>query len=562
MSSKYTVCGVCDYQHINKPSVVWCSECDEGLCEECKVHHAASKGTRHHSIVQISEYQKLPSNLLEITQTCSKHDEKYQIFCKKHDCPCCRRCVVETHNDCKDLNTIEDVIKNVKSSNAFSEMEQVLKELSENLQNIRKNRQENIKSLRENRTQIEKEVLQTRRLINNHLDKLQENLTKELYDVEEKENKSIINIIASIEEKEREVIESQTILDKVKQHASDLQTFLAMKHIQRDVTINEQFLETLIKEEKMNHASISWKHENALEILPTQIKKMGTIILDTRSGDASVSNNKNKQAQIMTPNTPVPSIDDVRLTLRGTVKTFGDDITSCCFLPDGRMVFSCYTSDQIHVLKTDRSLDFTLKPGLKTCHIDFIENSQTLVVTSGFNYKHIKIINVINRKNEKSIAVGTQIYGIVHKDKKLFYNGGSHGLHVVNLDDGSDTQLADVSLTLYSSIATWSDQLYFINADESVTCCDIQGTLKWKLELNTFLTNAMGITVDNYGRVYVSGFESNNVVVISPDGSKHRALLSGKDGLIKPQSLCFDRKNNNLLIANQQNDAFIYDVLK
>ncbi|CAG2208007.1 unnamed protein product [Mytilus edulis] len=503
MSSKCTVCGVCEYQNINKPSVVWCLECDEGLCEECKVHHAASKATRDHSVVLRSDYQNLPSNILENTQTCPKHDEKYVIFCRKHDIPCCRRCVVETHNDCRDLNAIEDVIKNVKSSNAFLEMEKVLKELSENLQRISE--------------KIDKKTLQ-------------ENLTKELYDVEEKENKSITNIISSIEEKERKVTESQTILDKVKQHASDLQTFLAMKHIQRDVTINEQFLESLIKQEKINNASISWKNENAVEILSNQIKKIGTIILDTRPGDTILTSSKNQQAQKVLPTTPVPSIDDVKLTLRRTVKTFGSDIISCCFFPDGRMVFSCYGNDKIHVLKTNGSLDFTLKPGSKTSHIDFIEKSQQLVVTSGFNYKYIKIINVINRKTEKTVVVGTQIYGIVHKDEKLFYNGGKSWITCCN--------------------------------DDSVTCCDLQGAVKWKVELYTNLKGARGITVDNYGRVYVSGYESNNVVVISTDGSKHRVLLSGKDGLKKPQSLCFNRKNNNLLIANQENDAFIYDILK
>ncbi|XP_063448364.1 transcription intermediary factor 1-beta-like [Mytilus trossulus] len=150
MSSKLTVCGVCEYRNITKPSVVWCSECDEGLCDECKEHHAASKGSREHSIVPISEYQQLPSNVLEITQSCQKHNEKYVIFCKKHDCPCCRRCVVETHDDCKELNAIDDVIRNVKSSSAFLEMEHMLAELSENLQRIKIDRQNNIKSLQEN----------------------------------------------------------------------------------------------------------------------------------------------------------------------------------------------------------------------------------------------------------------------------------------------------------------------------------------------------------------------------------------------------------------------------
>ncbi|XP_063397678.1 uncharacterized protein LOC134682001 [Mytilus trossulus] len=559
MSSKYTVCGVCDYQNINTQSVVWCSECDEGLCEECKVHHAASKATRNHSIVQISEYQRLPSNILEITQTCSKHDEKFQIFCKKHDIPYCRRCVVETHNDCKDLNAIEDVIKNVKSSSAFSEMEQVLKELSENLQNIIKDRQENITSIRENRIQIEKEVQQTRSLINNHLDRLQEILIKELYDVEKKESTKIKNIISSIQESERKITECKSTLYTIKQHASDLQTFLAMKHIQKDVRNNENFLESLIKETKMNNVSITWKNETALKILPVQTKKMGTIILNTRAGDATLTNKKNKQAQMMMPTTPVSTIDDIKLTLRQTVNTIGQDIKSCCLLPGGRMIFSCYRSNKIHVLKSSGTSDFTLETGSTTSHIHFIEKSQKLVVTTGENNQRIEIIDMKSRKSEKSIGVGTRTFGIINKEGKLFYNGERAGLCFVNLNDDSLTQLVDVALSTCSSIATWSDQLYFIGEDDSVTCSNLQGGIKWKFKLKTF-TVPRGITVDNNGRVYVSGYWTSNVIVISPDGSKHRVLLSQQNGINKPQSLFFDRINNKLLVANTCNYAFLYDI--
>ncbi|CAC5416469.1 unnamed protein product [Mytilus coruscus] len=561
MSSKLTVCGVCDYQNINKPSVVWCSECDEGLCEECKTHHAASKGSRNHSIVLIYDYQNLPSNILEINQICPKHTEKYQIFCKKHDTPCCRRCVVETHNDCKEIEALDDVIRNVKSSNAFLEIEQILAELSENLQRIRKDRKENLRNLKENRTQIEKEVQQTRILINTHLDKLQESLMKELYAAEENESKKLNHLISCIQKEEKDITDCQTTLDKIKQHASDLQTFLALNHIQLDVTNNEKFLDTLIKEEKMNHVSISWKNETSVENLLTTLKKMGTIILDTRPGDATLTNRKNKQAQIMMPITPVPTIDDLTLTLRQTVNTIGTYISGCSLLPDGRMIFSCCTSGHISVLKSDGTLHFTLKPGQRTSHIFFIEESQKLVVTSG-NVNCIKIIDMKNRKTEKSINVGSQNYGIAHKDGKLFYNGYHGGLNVVSLDDNSITQLVNGPLSEYSSIAMWLDNLYFINKDNSVTCCDLQGTLKWKLELKGFIECARGITVDNYGRVYVSGYSSRNVILISPDGTKHRLLLSKTDGLHFPQSVCFDRTNNQLLIANHRKDAFLYDVSK
>ncbi|XP_071178713.1 E3 ubiquitin-protein ligase TRIM71-like [Mytilus edulis] len=564
MSSKVTECGVCNYRKISKPSVVWCSECDEGLCEECKEHHTASKATRSHSIVLQSDYQKLPSDILKFTTTCLEHDEKYVIFCKKHDSPCCSRCVVETHNDCKDLNAIDDVIKNVKSSSAFLEMEQMLTELSENLQKIRKDRQLNIESLTENRTKIEKEFQQTRSLIDKHLDKLQESLIKELYDTEEKESTKIKNIISSIQENERKITECKSTLDRIKLHASDLQTFLAMKHIQQDVRNNEHFLESLIKEKEMNNVSITWKNESALEIIPVQIKKMGTIILDIRSGNATLTNRKNTQAQIMMPITHVTSIDDIKLTLIQTVKTIGGDIKSCCLLPDGRMIFSCYLSNKIHVFKTSGTFDFTLETGSLTSHIHLIGQSQKLVVTTGNYNQCIMIINMKNRKTEKSIDVGSEIYGIVHKDGQLFYNGYDEGLCVVSLDGSVKfiKRLINVTLKQNSSIAICSNQLYFIGEDDSISCCDLQGDVKWKLEQKTFLSNVRGITVDNYGHVYVSGFWSHNVVVISPDGNKHRLLLSEKDGLQSPQSLFFDPINNKLLITNQQTNAFVYYVSK
>jgi DNA-binding beta-propeller fold protein YncE len=55
-----------------------------------------------------------------------------------------------------------------------------------------------------------------------------------------------------------------------------------------------------------------------------------------------------------------------------------------------------------------------------------------------------------------------------------------------------------------------------------VTCCDLHGTTQWKFNDEHVLQGPRGITVDNDGNVYVAGRRSNNVVVISPDGQRHR----------------------------------------
>lgn len=109
---------------------------------------------------------------------------------------------------------------------------------------------------------------------------------------------------------------------------------------------------------------------------------MGTIILDTRAGDVTLTNNKNQQAQMMMPSTPVPTIDNIKITSRQTVKTKGSDITGSCLLHDGRMIFSCDTTCQIYALKSDGTLEFALQPGYRTSYIHFIEDSKKIVVTA------------------------------------------------------------------------------------------------------------------------------------------------------------------------------------
>jgi phage baseplate assembly protein gpV len=60
--------------------------------------------------------------------------------------------------------------------------------------------------------------------------------------------------------------------------------------------------------------------------------------------------------------------------------------------------------------------------------------------------------------------------------------------------------------------------------------------------------------------VYVVGCSSNNVVVISPDGQRHRQVLCYGDGLVNPSALDYDKATNSLLVVNESDSAFLFDV--
>ena len=49
-------------------------------------------------------------------------------------------------------------------------------------------------------------------------------------------------------------------------------------------------------------------------------------------------------------------------------------------------------------------------------------------------------------------------------------------------------------------------------------------------------------------------------MVISPNGQRHRQLLSDKDRLFKPTILDYDRSTNRLLVVNESKSGFLIDV--
>ncbi|XP_071128587.1 transcription intermediary factor 1-beta-like [Mytilus edulis] len=363
MATSSQSCGVCDLRHITKPSIVWCTECDEGLCKECQEHHGLSKASRRHKVIPINEYQKLPSDVLKITQYCSKHDEKFQIYCKKHECPCCSKCIVESHTECRDIVNLDDVIHNVKTSNALCEIEETLVEVAENLQNIRQHIQENRSNLKEKRMEIEKEIKKTRIMINNHLDKLQEDSLKQLFEVD-KGNSKICQLVSSLEIKEKEIAECQRNISNIKQHATDLQLFLSMKQIEKDVNNKDKFLHSLVENE--GQLSLSFKINASIKNIMSDIKSFGEVHIEAKPYDIVLIEKKAQQAQTMIQ---TRSIENLKLTLHETINIQGECISGCCMLLDGRMAFTFYYKKTVKVFSDKGLQDFEVKLRVHPCDI-------------------------------------------------------------------------------------------------------------------------------------------------------------------------------------------------
>ena len=247
MSTSPSFCGMCENRHIAKPFEIWCRDCEESLCTECLDHHNLEKPCRAHTPIPIAQYRRLPSYVLEIKENCSEHHERFNLYRKDHECPCCGICMVETHKDCPDVTIIENIVKDVKKSDIFNEIEQLISEMIEAIGKIKQNRETNSSAVREQKIIVENEIQELRIQLNDHLDQLQEDLINELTEAEKKVPDATRDLMVSLDEKQNELTEYQTNVVNIEKYASDLQTYLSVKPIEKVVETHGTCLQALSK---------------------------------------------------------------------------------------------------------------------------------------------------------------------------------------------------------------------------------------------------------------------------------------------------------------------------
>ena len=568
MSSSPSFCGICDIRHMSKPSEVWCPDCDEGLCTECLDHHRLAKPSRKHTTIPIAEYRKLPSFVLEIKEHCNEHHEKFSLYCKEHECPCCGICMVETHRDCIDVAILENLIKDVKTSDIFNEIEQLISEMTETIDKIRQNRETNSGAVREHKIIVENEIQELRTNINNHLDKLQENMMKELAEAQTQITDETQELLISLDEKQNKLTEYQINVVNIREYASDLQIYLAVKQIEKEVETHDTCLQSLVKSHSLNQTKLSCKIDNDLKTIATNIKKLGDIVVESKPCEMIIVRKKDKQAQLMVAGlSPRMSVENIELTLKQKINIKDIQIRGCTLLPDGRMVLSCYNASIVRFMSKEGVELFHFdedKTGCRTYDTVYIKDNNSIAVSSG-NGKNrcITIIDIESQEVMTTISIDTPIFGMTVTGGTIYYCSNKKGLKMLNLSDKSKSGIIINTTPYVYYVATFGDKLYYTNyRANTVTCCDLHGTTQWEFNDERVLQEPGGISVDNDGNVYVVGRMSNNVVVISPDGQRHRQILSPKDGLVRTTVLDYDKSTNRLLVVNEERTAFLFDVTR
>jgi len=353
----------------------------------------------------------------------------------------------------------------------------------------------------------------------------------------------------------------------MKKYASDLQTVIAVKQIEKEIETQDTCLQSLVNSDSLIQTKLSCKIDTGLKNITTSIQKFAEVVVESKLCEMVFVRRKDKQAQMMVAELSSPmSVENIQLNMRQKINTKGTSIRGCSLLPDGRMVFACYSSSTVRFINKEGIKLFQLgknKTGSGTYDTVYIKDDNSVAVSSGWGSKRcITIIDIESMEVMTSISMATDICGMAVRGRTIYYCAWDKGLKMLNLNDKYVSDINSGTSNV-GYVATSGDKLYYTNFyKQTVTCCDLHGTTQWTFNNERVLQYPCGISVDNDGNVYVVGYVTNNVVVISPDGQRHRQLLSSKDGLSYPTELDFDRSINMLLVVNESSAAFLFDVTR
>jgi WD40 repeat protein len=257
------------------------------------------------------------------------------------------------------------------------------------------------------------------------------------------------------------------------------------------------------------------------------------------------------------------SINDIKLTLYSNIKILKEishRSRGCAICPNGKMLFtdSSYNKKLV-ILNNDGTLDKKI-----TCSphhprdVTFIDDSTVAVSTSN----DIRIINIDTKQTKRVIKATDRCYGITYHKGTLLLCEGTRGLNKIELSDGRITTLVkDVKLSDESFVTTFGDKIFQAShLNNRVTCYTINGEKLWEFKDESVLRGPVGVAVDNNCNIYVTSYNYNKVIVLSPDGKQWRQLLDQNDGMSGPYGISIDRTTNNILITNYCGSALMFHI--
>ncbi|CAC5374772.1 unnamed protein product [Mytilus coruscus] len=541
MASKMVMCDPCSRLNKSSEGIKYCTDCEDALCTYCTALHSAVKILASHHLVGV---YVTAGNTFKIKKDCNDHEGMcLEFYCSDHECLICRTCIANTHRTCGKIQPIDVAAKGCRSSAMVEDITKEITSLLNATKELVVDRQENKTRVGKIKAKVLKEIAKFRQDINDHLNQLERKLISEVDFIEKTMCEKACNDLCEADKTQNDIRDMWQRVDFFTKHGSESQLFIHLNTVKPDVSKLAQSFQDLMPCLESNDMDFE-----ATDLISV-IKSFGSVKIKSSSCTVAYQPPKHMQAQTQEI-LQVPS----KFDLEKKVKIPAGRITCMVVTQDNKLILC---NDEI--VKNNLSLWTETGQHLKSCTADgrafgiaIVPETDEAVVTFN-NINNIQFISLTNLTPGRRIDIEAPNTLGVAVIRDNVYVGSSNGtVSIINRINGKCLKTLTIGRSHITSIIPFIDdtdeRLYSCEYDGGnlVSCIKLDGT-----RLISFAVNGpMTVALDTEKNSYVTGYNSNDLHRISPDGKVDGIILKKSDGLNKPLAVAFNKTYNKLYISN------------
>ena len=551
-----TKCHWCERMSKSEVAVVWCKDCKDALCDQCKSVHAVMRYFAH-TFVPIGDVGQLESLLLEVEEPCPLHKGKvYEVYCSDHTMLCCSVCFATKHRKCEDVKSLDEIAEILDKTKA-QEAVKCLLETEKKVKEVMEDYDQNATAL-ETKGQgiissVSTEVMKAKK----YLETLEAEFTK-TFETTINENVGKVQRCSEHYRRFLSCVETnRKLLEAVVEKGSPKQVFVTTEKIRGQ--LNAQF-QNLKEELKSGDERIEVEFTIADEVQNIKVIKslgvpeirstcnvhIGGIALKLQTFKVSI-------CQSAIESDPLYVVDPFQLKPT-EIRQFEAqrEVYAGEYLSDDRLIFlhsspSCLMvySETGTVFKEYASPQNDIKD-VKAAHA-----ADEIFISAGKSVYRYKLDDQFTCLQTISSQTSTNISGLAVLED-MFVVGVEDN---VNLMTGSGTVVKTFSSSFegrvsnYVGVSKRKMKFYFKNTSKEITCCTSDGNVLWQ-NVPTDINTIRGMATDLQDNLYVCGYESKCLIQIRKDGSKSRVLVKFGE---KPYVIGFHPDGIRFFVASIRN---------
>ncbi|XP_069140692.1 tripartite motif-containing protein 3-like [Argopecten irradians] len=544
------------------PAEVTCTECEEKLCIQCRIHHERSKLLATHQLTFISGNVGLLAGVYEM---CHRHEgNPFGFYCVDHSAMCCNTCVLVSHRQCNNVKPIKDVIN--KSTANLSPVEVELKEVTEETKKILEEDNLGIAALNAKENEILTGMTDRIEKAKDKLDNLKKTFQSEIADMFRERREQLLTRRKCVNAFHINAENSHQLIADLDQHLSDRHRFVMREHTKNeisghyrrmdkktktepnrfDITLKlDETIDKIVKMTTVGHveitSSLSPVSQNTNDRISSLIGSLLSIQATNFADSTSTSDLAGSLEHLTDPTTPVTTAVDVWTGTVSCVHAFNDStlggvmkpwLTGGIFTDNNELLITDYRNNRLLLFDENYSYQRVYK--VDGCPTDIARGRTSDDIIVSLYQNSILRCTLQNGQLSviSSIDAPPGTWGIEALGDNILA-GTDDSVKVMSVDGKVTNSIQKDGCYTYLAVSTSKSTVYHRD-NYDVVCRRLDSDAVVYRYSDPGLSGSRGIGLDRNDNVYVCGYSSRNVYLISPDGSRGRILLPKRSSIIKP----------------------------